>query len=58
MLTTEQFIMNVLDAYHSDVPSKEVVEVMLDRFNITCTIEQVEQLYAYFEIAFNKPTIH
>lgn len=58
MLTSEQFIITVLDAYNSGVSSEEVVEVMLDSFNITVTLEQVEQLYAYFEIAFNKPTIH
>lgn len=58
MLTGEQFIQAVLQAYTSGVPSEEVVEAMLDRFNITCTIEQVEQLYAYFEIALLKPTIH
>lgn len=58
MLTDEQFMKAVLKAFELNIDSDEVVRVMLDEYNISCTQEQIEQMYAYFEIAIDKPTIH
>lgn len=57
-LTKDEFVLVVFDAFQNGVDSSEVVEVMLESYRILCTQEQIEQMYAYFEIALLKPTIH
>lgn len=57
-MTDEQFMNAVLKAFELNIDSDEVVRVMLEDYNISCTQEQIEQMYAYFEIAIDKPTIH
>lgn len=58
MLSQDQFMLIVLDAFQSGVDSSEVVAVMKDTYKILVSEESIEQMYAYFEIAIYKPTIH
>ena len=58
MLSQDEFLLVVLDAFQQGVDSSEVVAVMKDTYKILVTELQVDQMYAYFEIALYKPTIH
>lgn len=58
MLSQEQFLLVVLDAFQHGIDSSEVVAVMKDTYKILVSQESIEQMYAYFEIAIYKPTIH
>ena len=58
MLSQDQFLLVVLDAFQSGVDSSEVVAVMKDTYKILVSETQIDQMYAYFEIAIYQPTIH